>query len=163
MKTVKGGTHVKLHDKKQELIAINKEKKAISAQDEYAKWTKLNRKADKLSTEITQLQLEVNIDRTKVNKLIDWIFTILITIPIWFCRVWYRKSLLFYLPSGVLPYPLEWALALPFGLTGAVGMSVWMFAVNQVISSVIFLVSFPLKPSVSAPSKEEAVNNKNNK
>lgn len=148
------GPHFALHDKKQELASVNKEKKAISAQDEYAKWTKLNRKADKLSTEITQLQLEVTAERAKVNKLIDWIFTLLITIPIWYFRLFYRKSLLFYLPAGVLPYPLEWALALPFGVTGAVGMSVWMFAVNQVASSVIFLVSFTLKPLVPLPQRK---------
>lgn len=143
--------------KQQEAAAINKERRLISAQDQYAKWTKLNRQFDKINEEIKALNEEVAGEKAQVSRLLGLVITALTTAPIWFFRVWFRKAVLFYLPPGVFPYPVERLLALPFVTLGGVGLTVWMFASNSVISSVIFLIKFPFETPVEKPVKQEKV------
>lgn len=156
--------HTKLNtiaNKKQQAFEINKSRKAISAQDEYAKWTKLNRQFDKLTDEINKLNDQVTGEKAQVSKLLGLVITALTTIPIWFFRVWFRKSVLFYIPAGLFPYPIERLLALPFVPVGGIGLTVWMFASNSVISSIIFLIKFPFETPVEKPIKSEKVENIN--
>ncbi|ABN64763.2 coiled-coil membrane protein [Scheffersomyces stipitis CBS 6054] len=146
------------HTKKQEeLHKLNREKRSISAQDEYAKWTKLNRQAEKLTAEVKSLSDDIAKDKSKINSLVGVVLLFLTTLPLWVFRLWFRKSVLFYLPTGVFPYYVERVLAIPFFASGSVGLTVWMFAVNNVISSVLFLLTFPFKPSVPIPIRQTKV------
>ena len=138
-----------------QLNQVNKERKSISAQDEYAKWTKLNRQFDKLSGEIGKMDQELSQDMTTVNKYLGYIITAVTTAPIWFCRVWYRKAVLFYFPPGVFPYVMERLFAIPFVVIGGVGLTVWMFSVNSVVSSVIFMVKFAFEEEPERGEKQE--------
>lgn len=144
---------VELAKKRQELVQINKERKSISAQDQYAKWTKLNRSFDKLSAEVKTLADQVSTEKATVNKVVNGAVTLLTVAPIWFCRVWYRKTVLFHFPSGYFPGVMEWFLALPFTVKGGVGLTVWMFAVNSVLSSIVFLALYLVEPAVQKPDK----------
>ncbi|KAM9908970.1 hypothetical protein OXX79_000005 [Metschnikowia pulcherrima] len=144
-----------LSEKRSEMVRINRERKAISAQDQYAKWTKLNRAFDKVSGEVNTLAEEVSSEKAKVAKLVGLALTGLTTAPIWFSRYWYRKHVLLYFPAGVLPYPVEWVLALPFTKTGGLGLTVWMFAVNSVLGSVTFLAKYMTEPAVEKPQLAE--------
>lgn len=146
----------KLGEKRRELVQINRERKAISAQDQYAKWTKLNRAFDKVSGEINALVEEVSSEKTRVSKLVGLAITVFTTAPIWFSRFWYRKVVLLYFPAGVLPYTVEWFLALPFTVTGGLGLTVWMFAVNNVLTSATFLAKYLVEPAVEKPEPIEA-------
>lgn len=145
---------IALEQKNGELAKVSKERKSISAQDEYARWTKLNRQSDKLTGEINKLKEETSASRSYISKYIGYMILVTTTLPIWFFRVWFRKTVLFYFPTGVLPHYVEWFLALPFITTGGVGLTIWMSAVNNVVSSVIFLVKFPFEKEVPFPSKE---------
>lgn len=142
-----------LAQKQHELATIHRERKSISAQDEYAKWTKLNRQHDKLAAEILQLTEDISGDKASITRLVGIVLTVTTTLPIWFFRLFFRKSVLFYLPTGVLPYYLEWFLAVPFFPVGSVGLTIWMMAINNVFSSLAFLVSFPFETVVSKPEK----------
>lgn len=142
-----------LTQKQHELAAIHRERKSISAQDEYAKWTKLNRQHDKLTAEILLLTEVISGDKVAITKLVGIILTVTTTLPIWFFRLFFRKSVLFYLPTGVLPYYLEWFLAVPFFPVGSVGLTIWMMALNNVFSSLAFLLSFPFETVVPKPEK----------
>lgn len=144
---------VQLAEKQHQLAAVHRERKAISAQDHYAKWTKLNRQHDKLAAEIAELQDGVLGDRAAVSRAVGVALTVCTTLPIWFFRVWFRKSVLFYLPPGVLPYYMEWFLAIPFFQVGCVGLSIWMMAVNNIFALVAFLVTFLWEPVVARPVK----------
>lgn len=139
--------------KRTELVQINKERKSISAQDQYAKWTKLNRNYDKLSAEVKDLVDQVSSEKAAVTKAVNTMVTVLTVAPIWFCRVWYRKAVLFYFPAGYLPHALEWFLALPFTVTGGVGLTIWMYAINSVLSSMVFLIGYLMEPAVAKPEK----------
>lgn len=142
--------------KQEELNKVAKERKSISAQDQYAKWTKLNRQFDKLNAELSELKQETTASKGQISKYIGYGIMCLTSLPIWFFRVWFRKAVLFYFPVGVLPHSFEWFLALPFITTGGVGLSVWMFASNKVISSLLFLVMFPFEKEIPAPVPQEA-------
>lgn len=141
--------------KSQELRDLTKQRNAISAQDNYAKWTKLNRSIDKLDAEIKLLNESLTTDQAHVGKYLGYVITVFTTLPIWFFRVWFRKSSIFYLPAGVLPYPVEWFLALPFMPTGTVGLTIWMFALNSVVGSIISFIKFEFfTPVVEKPIQD---------
>lgn len=144
--------------KQHEIRTLTHEQRSISAQDEYAKWTKLNRKLDKLKLDLQELNENLTAEKGKVNSLTNSIIWISTVLPIWIMRVLFRKTHLFYIRVGILPYYLEWWLALPFFKTGTIGLTCWMFAVNCVLSDLLFLVSFPFKAKVAKP--EKPVNNK---
>lgn len=129
-------------NKRAELVEINQKRKLISAQDEYAKWTKLNRQYDKLSAEVDKLADELAAGKTKVTGIVRTLITVFTVAPVWFARVWYRKTTFFYFPVGALPPYLEWILALPFGVTGGIGLTVWMFALNSVIGNIVQTIKF---------------------
>ncbi|KAL6452654.1 GET1 Golgi to ER traffic protein 1 [Candida maltosa Xu316] len=149
--------------KQQELHEVNKQKRAISAQDEYAKWTKLNRQADKLTVEIQKLNEEIRQQKSSIDKFTNILLMVFTALPIWFARFFYRKTHLFYLGSGIFPKYVEWVLALPFLPTGAIGLTIWMFAANSVISNALFLVSFPFEKPVPKPVKEVKIEKSANK
>lgn len=138
-----------LEAKRTELLAVNKERRSISAQDHYAKWTKLNRQYDKLQAEVALLSDELAKNRSQVFGLVSTAIMLLTTAPIWFSRFWFRKVVLFHLPLNVFPYVVERILALPFVVTGGVGLTVWMFAVNSVLSSLTSIISFAFAPAVA--------------
>lgn len=146
---------VALAEKRHELLRVNAQRKAISAQDQYAKWTKLNRQFDKLNAEVAALVEGVSAERLSVTKATGFALTAATAAPVWFARFWYRKQVLFYFPQGVWPYPVEWLLALPFTATGGLGLTVWMFAVNSLLSSLTFLVKYYSEPAVENPEEEK--------
>lgn len=147
---------VKVAKLKSDLATIKAERSKISAQDQYAKWTKLNRQHDKLEADIKVMNEAIVQDEQRISRYIGYIITIATTIPIWVSRVWFRKSILFYVPPGALPYPVEWVLALPFVPTGGIGLTIWMFSLNSVISLLISTIQFIFfDKKVSKPVEEE--------
>lgn len=140
-----------LAQKRRQMVEVNIERKSISAQDQYARWTKLNRLYDRLSTEVNSLGESVSAEKARVSMLIGLLLMALTTVPIWFARFWYRKIVLFYFPPNVLPYPIEWLVALPFTVTGGVGLTAWMFAINSVLSSVSLVAKYLTEPAVEKP------------
>ncbi|CCE43704.1 CHD5-like family protein [Candida parapsilosis] len=146
--------------KQHEIRILTHEQRSISAQDEYAKWTKLNRKLDKLKSELQELNESISVDKTKVNSLTNSLIWISTVLPIWIMRVLLRKTSLFYIRVGILPHYIEWWLALPFFKTGTIGLTCWMFAVNYVLSDLIFMVSFPFQAKVDKPETPVKVEEK---
>ncbi|CAI5756808.1 unnamed protein product [Candida verbasci] len=151
LKFSSNSTIKQFNDKQLELKETNRMKKSISAQDEYAKWTKLNRKSDQLNIEIQQLGTEIQSLKTSIDKASNLAIMVVTTLPIWYARIFYRKKVLFYFGNGILPDYIEWVLSLPFGLKGSIGLTIWMFAVNSLLSSWIFLITFPFENKVEKP------------
>ncbi|KAI5953862.1 GET1 [Candida margitis] len=142
--------------KQHEIRTLTHEQRSISAQDEYAKWTKLNRKLDKLKLELQGLNESISAEKAKVNSLTNSLIWISTVLPIWIMRFLFRKTNLFYIRVGILPYYIEWWLALPFFKTGTIGLTCWMFAVNYVLSDLVFSFSFPFQTKVAKPEKPVA-------
>ncbi|KAI3402374.2 GET1 [Candida oxycetoniae] len=145
-----------------EIRQLSRQQKLTSASDEYAKWTKLNRSLDKLKLEAQQLNETISGEKTRVDQLTNLLITLMVTLPIWILRIFCRKVPLFYLRKGILPYYLEWALALPFFKTGTIGLTCWIFVANSVLSNLLVLITFPFEPSVAKPVKpKENIEEKN--
>lgn len=145
-----------LHASKVELRKIYQERLGISAQDQYAKWTKLNRKHDKLKAEI-DMQEKVMVARQQalVSKM-KWLVTAFTFAPIWYFRILHRKEPLVYFPKGLLPWVLSYWLSFPSIETGAIGIAGWVFILNKVIGAVEFIVT-TLYLSEPFPSEEKPV------
>lgn len=142
----------KLHQMKKELREINREKLLISAQDQYAKWTKLNRRYDKLKKETEATEKMVLAAQAGSLSKIKAGLTFLTVAPYWYYKVMYRKLELFHLPKGLFPRPFEMYLSFPSVTTGTVGIGGWIFLVNSVLGSLEFLVKqFFLTASVEKP------------
>lgn len=91
---------------------IKAEQDGISAQDQYGKWTKLNRKLDALEKQQKTLKTQAD-EVNKANKAnVQKYEKFLISFPFMGLKMWYGKTLLvefesFKTISKVLPYTLE--------------------------------------------------------
>lgn len=141
-------------NKKQQLILVRKEKSHISAQDEYARWTKLNRRTDQLKQEVEQLEKEIGLERKQVANWVGWALTFCVTLPMWVLRLGFGRRTLFFLPKGVFPYAIERVLAFPFGTLGGIGVSIWIMALNSVLSSITFALITMLEKPVPPPEEK---------
>ncbi|GMM36920.1 GET complex subunit [Saccharomycopsis crataegensis] len=150
-----------LHTKKTELRDINKQRLAISAQDQYAKWTKLNRRWDKLKKEVDELEKTLLVTQAAAINAIKTGLTVVTTGPIWYYRVMHRKSVLVHLPAGLFPSVVEFYLSFPTVARGTIGLGGWMFIVNTMIDSMELIIKNLVfaekveKPKETSTSNEE--------
>ncbi|CDK27954.1 unnamed protein product [Kuraishia capsulata CBS 1993] len=145
-----------LHAVRKELRQIYVERSAISAQDQYAKWTKLNRRFDKLEKEKNDLELSLGVKREAFNAKVAVAIKLVTTLPLYAVRFFFARRVLFSIPDKVLPRPVEFLMSFPLLPRGSVGPIVWVFASSRVsglvFSAVRFLVTsprvtIPLKPT----------------
>lgn len=150
---------------------------SISAQDNYAQWTKNNRKLDTLKKEIDQLKenlLEFN--KTKLNQW-NKLTKVLITLPFLGFKLWKGKQIVYELPSNrcfpsvingvwhngflfVAMAPLNFLrfgsihqLAVTETFHFGVSLGIWCWALNTVISTIEFIVNqLFLQEKVQTPS-----------
>lgn len=141
---------------------------SISAQDNYAQWTKNNRKLDQLKKEIGELK--ENLIQFNKSKISLWnkLNKLVITIPFLLFKLWKGKSIVYRLPSNqVFPSvingvwhngflfvalaPLNWirhGTIHPQTLSTennfisfGVSLGIWCWALNTVISTIEFIVN----------------------
>lgn len=129
----------KYHEQRSEQYSLYKQQQLVSAQDEYAKWTKINRKLDSLKKDIEQTSQKIAVHRSTLQSLFKTFLYLTLRLPIWFCSFWWRKSLVFYLPPGCLPSYVMWFLRFPNAPPNAVGITVWCFAINTICKTVVAL------------------------
>lgn len=100
---------------------IKLEQDGISAQDQYGKWTKLNRKLDEIEKQTKKLKTQLD-EINKTNKAnVAKYEKFLIKFPFMGLKMWYGKTLLLEFESikvisNVLPYTLEQMCTV--GITG---------------------------------------------
>lgn len=127
----------KLNHLKQDQLQTYKQQQRISAQDEYAKWTKLNRKLDQLKKDIDETSTQISSQRTKFNGTLNTVFYIILKLPILFISIWYRSTPVYYLPLGILPGWLVWFLRFPSAPPNSIGITVWCFSINTICDTLI--------------------------
>ena len=103
----------KLHEQK-ELTDINN---SISAQDNYAKWTKNNRKLEKLSSELKELKEKMTVESRQLKKATGTIKLLTLKLPFLVLKLWKGKEIVYYLPSDKL---------FPFFINGVLHQG-WLF------------------------------------
>lgn len=89
-----------LSAKLKEQTSLIETNNSISAQDNYAQWTKNNRKLDKLKQEISELK--ENLLQFNRNKISQWnkLTKIGITLPFILFKLWKGKQIVYVLPSN---------------------------------------------------------------
>lgn len=117
---------------KTEVLKTKQELLQTSAQDHFAKWAKLRRSVDKGLAELDKMNSDIATTRTKFSLQFNTALWVLTTGVQFIIGWWYRKSAVFYLPTGWLG-PLTWWLSFPFAPAGSVSCGVWQMACRRVI------------------------------
>ncbi|KAG7894659.1 hypothetical protein KL925_002513 [Ogataea polymorpha] len=146
----------KLMKLKSEQLAVNKERNAISAQDNYAKWTKLNRKYDALAEQIKKEEHALSGQKSSIDSYVSRALQLLTTLPINALKLWYARRSLFYTRPGTFPWVIDALIInIPFLARGSVGIYVWCFCVNRVFWILVDFVKLLTEPGPLPPSKEK--------
>ena len=148
----------------QELVGkrreLHGEQRAISAQDEYARWTKLNRQISQLDAKIKQTQEQLEETRKVGEKHLGTLRLVFFTAPALVLRFWKGKLPVYMLPSGMFPRAVEavlsqgWAAAAlapvryvwapsvvqPLQLETPVCLAIWLWALTRVLDTIEFVV-----------------------
>lgn len=147
-----------------DLILAQKE---ISAQDEYAKWTKNNRALDKINKQIEEEKkaLLAQVDGTKAT--LKKFKLAAITVPFTFLKFYKGKMPIYELPKGIFPNYLQGLMQhgwiyVPLGplnlkkvsegATVTVSLGIWLFALLKVVSTLNQMWNAFTSPAVPAPA-----------
>ncbi|KAK3946385.1 CHD5-like protein-domain-containing protein [Diplogelasinospora grovesii] len=126
------------HRKKQkEYLAVLHEMKAISCQDEFAKWAKLRRQHDKLLEELEKKKSALDASRAKFDKYLTTARFISTRGLQWFLPLWYSREPMFWLPYGWFPYYVEWFASFPRAPMGSVSIVVWQWACTGMLTLIM--------------------------
>lgn len=165
----------------QELAKINR---TISAQDDYARWTKNNRKLTQLEKQLKSLKEELSKANAQNKQLLGRLKLLSLTLPFLFLKLWKGKHVVYYLPkANVFPkvmsgvwsqgwfYIALWPLRLLKGQSAStasvtdvgVSLGIWLWALQRVIDTIEFLFKqLLLTPVVAEPhaAKHEITSDK---
>ncbi|KAF2210127.1 hypothetical protein CERZMDRAFT_99818 [Cercospora zeae-maydis SCOH1-5] len=130
---------------RREVVQLEREMRAVSAQDEFAKWAKLRRQHDKAKE---KYEKEGYVDTASSLSSFRSTFMSIVSKLRWLgtqgvnflLNTYYSKTPMFYLPQGWVPYYAEWLLSFPRAPVGGVSVNVWAIACGSVIGMVMELV-----------------------
>lgn len=143
---------------KKERSDVNKQRNGISAQDNYAKWIKLNRLYDKYDAEVKDQEKKLTAKKASIDAKIDKVIGLCTTVPSYLVKLWYSRVPLLYLPYGLFPAVLEtFVLNIPFLPRGSIGVVVWTYCVSSVLN---FLTTFGKYLFTAAPLQPVPVQKK---
>jgi hypothetical protein len=121
---------------KREVIRLKRELGAVSAQDDFAKWAKLQRQHEKAMNEYQKLDTSLRSHQTKFTSAVStlrWLGTQGLRFVLQF---WFAKSPMFWMPPGWVPYYVEWILSFPRAPLGSVSINIWGIACASMIALV---------------------------
>ncbi|KAL6937461.1 hypothetical protein ACO0RG_003970 [Hanseniaspora osmophila] len=121
----------KILNEKTELKA---EQSSISAQDQYAKWTKNNRRLEKMDKELSAKKTLIQSFKTVADQRTKYLKIALVTAPFFIVKFYYGKKLVYLFEedhlSPMLPKPLQVVCTLGF-------VGVPMAIVKKVLSEIL--------------------------
>ncbi|KAI1368943.1 CHD5-like protein-domain-containing protein [Xylaria arbuscula] len=111
-----------------EYLAIRRDLKATSSQDQFAKWAKLRRQHDKQLEQLEKMKSSHDASKASFDRtagIIRWCATS----GVKFIMPWiYGTEPMFWLPSGWFPYYVEWVLSFPRAPLGSISIVSWQTA-----------------------------------
>lgn len=170
----------KLDSQYRELILqrqkLQEENYSISAQDNYARWTKNNRKLDELDRKLNTLRSELQGANASSKKIFGNLKIIGLTIPFWILKIWQRNHVVYHLPKqdlfpklvtgiwargwfylalGPFQYLKNGSLSIQDYVPLGVSLGIWIWALQTTITTIEFLVKqLILEKPVTPPSKK---------
>ncbi|EME44653.1 hypothetical protein DOTSEDRAFT_172949 [Dothistroma septosporum NZE10] len=119
-----------------EVVRLNREMTAISAQDDFAKWARLRRDHDKAKEKYEKQAQSSQSLRSTFDSIVSklrWVATQGVNFLL---NTYYAKQPMFWLPQGWVPWHAEWVLSLPRAPLGSISVNVWAIACGSVIAMV---------------------------
>ncbi|KAF2872335.1 CHD5-like protein-domain-containing protein [Massariosphaeria phaeospora] len=123
----------KAQKSKREVVRLKRELGAVSPQDDFARWAKLQRQHDKALNDFQKLEASLRTHQTTFTTTIStlrWLGTQGLRFLL---QMWFAKSPMFWLPAGWVPYYVEWILSFPRAPVGSVSINVWGIACASMI------------------------------
>ena len=121
---------------RRDVVRLNRDMTATSAQDEFSKWAKLRRQHDKAKDKYDALARDQQSFRTNFDRIVSvlrWLGTQGLN---FFCNAYFSAQPMFWLPRGWVPYAAEWVLSFPRAPVGSISINVWGIACASVIGMV---------------------------
>ncbi|CAI8508809.1 hypothetical protein CAS74_003179 [Pichia kudriavzevii] len=120
---------------------VEQERNRLSAQDNYAQWTKLNRRVEKLNEKVDVLSREMETYRRgRIDQYRRWI-KYAVHGPQYFVKLWFANRPVLYWRGGLTTSNnwLTWMTAFPWGEKDSVTGMFWIVALERLLT---VLVSF---------------------
>lgn len=155
---------------------LREENNSISAQDNYARWTKNNRKLGELDKKLNTVRNQLQENNASSKKIFGKIRLIGLTIPFWILKIWQRNHVVYHFPKqnlfpklitgvwargwlylalGPLQYLRNGALNIHDYVPLGVSLGIWIWALQTTINTLEFLVKqLILTKSVNPPPQK---------
>ncbi|KXL43630.1 hypothetical protein M433DRAFT_155603 [Acidomyces richmondensis BFW] len=121
---------------RRDVVRLQRELNATSAQDDFATWARLRRQHDKAKDQYEKKSRNLQSFRSTFDTSVStlrWLGTQGLQFA---ANFWFSKSAMFYLPARWVPWHVEWLLAFPRAPMGSVSINVWAIACASVIAMV---------------------------
>ncbi|KAF2742503.1 protein get1 [Sporormia fimetaria CBS 119925] len=119
---------------KREVVRLKRELSKVSAQDDFARWAKLQRQHDKAMAEYQKLDSSLRTHQSAFKTSIStlrWLTTQGLRM---FLQFWFAREAMFWIPKGWVPRYVEWVLSFPRAPIGSVSINIWNLACACVIT-----------------------------
>lgn len=113
------------------IVKLRQSLRTVSSVDEFAKWAKMRRRLDALSTKFESVSSELALERTAFELYVNLVLRVVLYGARAAINLYYYRTPVFYVPANWF-YPVLWFLSLPTAPMGSVSVSVWAFACNRV-------------------------------
>lgn len=109
------------------LLTTSATLKSTSAQDDFAKWARLNRQHDKQIQDLQTLTSAIESHKSKFRRgarILLWVGTTGVKGGV---QWWFNRAAVFWLPAGTFPYWVEYVLAFPKAPRGTTVLGIVSF------------------------------------
>ncbi|KAI8324139.1 hypothetical protein GQ54DRAFT_77670 [Martensiomyces pterosporus] len=139
---------------KDSIMQLRRELRTVSSVDQFAKWAKMRRRLDAMSTKFESVSSDLAIERTAFELYVNLVLRVVVYGSRAVINIYNYRVPVFYVPANWF-YPVLWFLSLPAAPMGSVSVSVWAFACNRVCKRGAIIFDRVLKPAV--PQQQQPI------
>ncbi|XP_070567692.1 guided entry of tail-anchored proteins factor 1-like [Ptychodera flava] len=131
--------------KHQELTELRRQLNLISAKDEFAKYARTQRKINKLTDEMSQINKSKSVAMVKYQWMVTAVlYTIQVLLYLSLIWTYYNQPLVKLDPDWL--FPMTTIVSIPTGIPGGVGITCWLVTCNKVSTILIDTMGQAVKP-----------------
>ncbi|KAJ1737764.1 GET complex subunit get1 [Coemansia sp. Benny D160-2] len=136
---------------KDSIIQLRRELRTVSSVDEFARWAKMRRRLDAVSSKFEQASSDLAIERTAFELYVNLVLRAAIYGLRALINIYNYRRAVFYVPENWF-YPVLWFLSFPAAPTGSVSVTVWALACNRVCKHIAATFNRVLRPIAQQPT-----------
>ncbi|KAJ1665920.1 GET complex subunit get1 [Coemansia sp. RSA 1813] len=130
---------------KDSIIQLRRDLRAVSSVDEFARWAKMRRRLDAVSSKFEKISSDLALERTAFELYVNLILRATIYGLRALISIYNYRTAMFYVPENWF-YPVLWFLSLPAAPMGSVSVTVWAIACNRVCKRTAVMFNHVLRP-----------------